>query len=102
VIFGSAALGELKPDRQTNLLVIGDVRLKEVVDALATVPVHPRVSSMADFRKKVAEDPPFLTTLLSESHLFVIGGSEDLGRPSRRRRMGSNRNEARRWSKRTD
>ena len=107
VIFGSAALGDLKPDRETGLLVIGDVRLKEVAEALATMqerltrPMSPRVSTMAEFRKKVADDPPLLPTLLSESHLFVIGGPEDLGRPPRRRRIGSKHREGRRWSKRT-
>jgi DNA-binding transcriptional ArsR family regulator len=95
VIFGPAALGELKPGSDTDLLVLGDVRLKEVDDALATVrerlprPVNPRVATTAD------------PTLLSQWHLFVIGGPEDLGRPPRRRRIGSRPKEGRRWSRRT-
>jgi predicted nucleotidyltransferase len=86
VVLGSAARGQLKPERDVGFLLIGDVQLGELAGALAAMrerlgrPVKPTVWSRAEFRKKVADDPPFLPTLLSESHLFVIGGPDELQR----------------------
>ena len=86
VVSGSAARGQLKSDRAIDLLVIGDVRLMEVGEALATVPqrlgrrVSPTVYTMAQFRKRIADDSRFLTSLVSEPRLFVIGQPDDLYR----------------------
>jgi DNA-binding transcriptional ArsR family regulator len=84
VIFGSGAI---------NLLVIGDVRPAEVTEALAAMKsrraVSPKVYPMTEFRKKVADNPHFLSSFLSGPPLFVIG------EPGAFRRLGASR-----WSKR--
>ena len=92
VIFGSAAHGQLKPDRGTDLVVIGDVRPAEVADALATMKprraFNAKVYAMADFRKKVTDSPRFFTSVFSGPPLFVHGEPDDF------RRLGTPR-----WSK---
>ena len=93
VVSGSIARGQLKSDRAIDLLVIGDVRLAEVADALAGLKprrtVNPKVYTMAEFRKKVADNPRFVTDLVVATPLFVIGEPDDF------RRLGLPR-----WSKR--
>jgi uncharacterized protein len=101
-VCGSAARGQLKSERAIDLLVIGDVPLPEVVDALRAVkerldrPVKPAVHPKDEFRTKSADDP-HLGALVSGPLLFVIGEAEDLHRLRgrdrrplrRRRRLGS-------------
>ena len=93
VIFGSAAHGQLKSERGTDLVVIGDVRPAEVADALATMKprraFNAKVYPMTEFRRKVADSPRFFTSVFSGPPLFVIG------EPDAFRRLG-----APRWSKR--
>ena len=94
VVSGPVARGQLKSDRAIDLLVIGDVRPAEVADALAGLKprraVNPKVYSIAEFRKKVADNTGFVTGLVAAAPLFVIG------EPDAFRRLG-----APRWSKRT-
>jgi DNA-binding transcriptional ArsR family regulator len=90
VVLGSTR-GPSKSARTADLLVIGDVKPAEVADALAAMKqtVHPKVYSMAEFRKKVADNPRFFTSLFAEPPVFVIG------EPDAFRRLGLPR-----WSKR--
>lgn len=84
VVFGSAAHGPLKSDRAIDLLVIGDVRPADVTEALAAMKprraANPKVYTMAEFRKKVADNPRFFTSFLSEPPLLVIGEPDDFYR----------------------
>jgi DNA-binding transcriptional ArsR family regulator len=84
VIFGSAAHGQLKSDRGTDLVVIGDVRPAEVADALAAMKqrraLNAKVYPMTEFRKKVADSPRFFTSFLSGPPLIVIGEPDDFFR----------------------
>ena len=92
VVFGPGARGPLK-DRAIDLLVIGDVRPAEVAAALATMKprrtVNPKVYPMSEFRKKVADNPRFFPSFLSEPPLFVIGEPDDF------RRLGAPRSSKR-------
>jgi len=94
-IFGPAARGQMKATRPNHFVVIGDVRPGEVTRALAKVPerldapVKQTVSSLADLRKKIADNPAFFSSLFGDFPLFVIGDPDDF------RRLG-----ALRWSKR--
>jgi predicted transcriptional regulator len=92
-LFGRAVSGEM--ERAIDLLVIGDVRREEVVDAVKAVEakldrlVKAVVYTAADYRTAITGHPrPFVP----EPRLFVIGGPDDLRRvrglrpPQRRRR----------------
>jgi DNA-binding transcriptional ArsR family regulator len=89
VIFGSAAHGQLRSDRGTDLVLIGDVRPAEVADALATMKprraLNAKVYQMTEFRKRVADSPRFFSSVSSEPPLFVIG------EPDAFRRLGAPR-----------
>jgi predicted transcriptional regulator len=94
-LFGRAVSGETAADRAIDLLVIGDVRREEIVDAAKAVEtkldrlVKAVVYTPADYRTAITGYPrPFVP----EPRLFVIGGPDDLRRvrglrpPQRRRR----------------
>lgn len=83
-IFGSAARGEMHSDSDIDLLVVGDVPFTAVADALAEAQkqigrdVNPTVYPAAEFRAKIRGDHHFVTSVLREPHLFLIGGQNEL------------------------
>lgn len=84
-VFGSAARAQLRSASDVDLLVVGDVSFEEVVTALTEAQsrigrdVNPTVYPVGEFRKKVREGHHFLTSVLAEPKLFVIGGPNELG-----------------------
>jgi predicted nucleotidyltransferase len=85
-VFGSAARNELRSGSDMDVVVIGDVTFAEVVAALGSAQerlgreVNPTVYSASEFREKVRVGHHFLTTVLSEPMLFLVGGPDELGR----------------------
>jgi predicted nucleotidyltransferase len=83
-VFGSAARGELRAASDVDLLVVGDVAFQDLVVALVDVQVqlgrevNPTVYSRAEFRRKLTEHHHFLTALMKEPRLFVVGGDDEL------------------------
>src|SRR5712691_3312456 len=87
-VFGSAARGELRLDSDVDVLVVGDASFTAVADALATAQtrlgrdVNPTVYPPGEFQKKIRAGHHFLTTVLREPGLFVVGGPDELARPA--------------------
>lgn len=85
-IFGSIATGTEKAESDVDLMVIGDVGLRRFSALLSVVPdqigreVNPHTLSSEEFKRKKAEDDHFLTTVLGEPKIFVIGSEDDLNR----------------------
>ena len=85
-VFGSAARGKLRSDSDVDVLVVGDVPFPAVADALAGAQarlgrdVNPTVYPPAEFQKKIRAGHHFLTTVLREPGLFVMGGPDELAR----------------------
>jgi uncharacterized protein len=83
-VFGSAARGELRPASDIDLLVVGDAAFQDVVGALAAAQarlgrdVNPTVYPPSEFRTKLRAQHHFLTTILKEPRLFVVGGDDEL------------------------
>lgn len=86
LVFGSAARGELRSGSDVDLLVIGDAPFTAVANALIEAQerlgrdVNPTVYPPAEFRAKIRGRHPFLTTVLTNPQLFVIGSPNELGR----------------------
>jgi predicted nucleotidyltransferase len=84
-VFGSAARQQLRADSDIDLLVVGDVPFGRVASALAEAQkrlgrdVNPTVYPPGEFRAKIRGKHHFLTTVLQEPRLFVIGGPDELG-----------------------
>jgi predicted nucleotidyltransferase len=84
-VFGSAARGEVRSTSDVDLFVIGEATFEAVVHALASVQerlgrdVNPTVYPPVEFRAKVAARHHFVTRVLREPRLFVVGGDHELG-----------------------
>jgi predicted nucleotidyltransferase len=85
-VFGSAARGELRPNSDIDLLVVGDLPFDSVAHALAEAQrqlgrdVNPTVYSPGEFREKLRAGHHFLTSVLEAPRIFVVGGSDELAR----------------------
>jgi predicted nucleotidyltransferase len=83
-VFGSGARGELRASSDIDLLVVGDAPFSDVVGALAHAQerlgrdVNPTVYPSAEFRTKLRTKHHFLTAVLSEPRMFIIGGDDEL------------------------
>jgi predicted nucleotidyltransferase len=84
-IFGSAARGELRVASDIDLVVVGEIEFATVVGALAQAQerlgrdVNPSVYPPAEFRDKLARKHHFLTAVMREPRVFIIGGDDELG-----------------------
>ena len=85
-IYGSTARQEERPDSDVDLLIIGDVTFIEVVSALQLAQtsldreINPTVFPIDEFQSKIARNNHFLTSVLGEKKLFVVGDENELAK----------------------
>jgi predicted nucleotidyltransferase len=83
-VFGSAARGELHASSDVDLLVIGEVSFGDVITAIQGAQkrlgrdVNPTVFSEDEFLTKVLAKHHFVTTVLGQPKMFVLGEDDDL------------------------
>lgn len=86
-VFGSAARGELRASSDIDLLVVGEASFGDVVEVVRGAEerlgrdVNPSVYSLNEFRGKVRSKDHFLTTVLAEPKMFIVGGDDELIEP---------------------
>jgi len=84
--FGSVAQGKEKPTSDIDLLVVGSVPFENVVEASHSArerlgrEVNPVVMSSEAFRAKQRGRDRFLSRVLKEPKIFVIGDASELGK----------------------
>ncbi len=89
-VFGSAARREQGPDSDIDLMVIGDVSLRELTPGLkqAEVELGRQVSAVVytqdEWERRVQEKTPFIEGVLNAEQVFVIGERDDLAAVARR------------------
>jgi predicted nucleotidyltransferase len=82
-IYGSFARGEEKQDSDVDLMVIGKVKMLEVVKALSSVreqtgrEINPTVFSPDEYKQKLKEGNHFLSSLLEEPKIFLIEDEDE-------------------------
>ena len=85
-LFGSVARGEERAGSDIDLVIVGDVSLREVVSVLGDAQVKlgreisPMIYPEKELRSKVSEGHPFLTSVLEREKIFVIGSQDELGK----------------------
>ena len=83
-LFGSISLGTDTATSDIDLLVIGDVTGREMAGLLSspakTLGREVNVVTMTEdeFKQKVAEGNPFITGVLQEPKIFLVGGADEL------------------------
>jgi len=83
-IYGSYARGEEKADSDLDLMIVGSLSLKEVSRRLAPLKkslnreINPALYSPEEFRQKIREGNHFLTAVLREPKIYLLGGEDEL------------------------
>jgi predicted nucleotidyltransferase/transcriptional regulator with XRE-family HTH domain len=84
-IFGSVARREQHQDSDIDLLVVGDIRLKELAGELRTAEqvlgrvINPALYTRTTFRDKYQAGDPFLLDIVRNQKIFLKGDSNELG-----------------------
>jgi len=87
-VFGSVAKGEEHAASDVDVCVVGSSSFTEVVMALADMNVqlgreiNPVVMSHEQFIAKLNAGEHFVSRIMSEPKLFLIGDEDDLGKPA--------------------
>ena len=85
-IYGSVARLEEKSDSDLDFIVIGDVSFADVVSALGAAQktlsreINPTVYSPTEFKSKLKARHHFLSSVLRNEKVFVIGDEHELAR----------------------
>jgi DNA-binding transcriptional ArsR family regulator len=83
-VFGSMAHGNGKAGSDVDLMVIGTISLRQLGKLLSGIAmklgreINPHVLTPEEFVKRRKNREHFMTTVLSEPRLFVIGTEDDL------------------------
>jgi len=83
-VYGSYAKGEESLSSDIDLLVIGNITLKELSRLLSKSKseigreTNYTVFKAGEFRKRIKQKDHFLNTVLKEKKLFIIGGEDEL------------------------
>jgi len=84
-IFGSIADGKEQAGSDVDLIVIGDLGLRELSGLLSGIAekigreINPHVFSMDEFFRRLNQKDPFLSRIISSSKLFIKGSEDDFG-----------------------
>lgn len=85
-VFGSMASGQQQAGSDIDVCVLGNVSLLEVVKALSSVQetlrreINPVVMTAKKLAEQSVKQDRFVTRVLSEPKVFVIGGEDDLAK----------------------
>jgi predicted nucleotidyltransferase len=85
-VFGSFAAGTPRKNSDVDVLVVGDVSFADVVTSLGSAQerlgrdVNPSVFPVAEFRTKLATGHHFVSTVVREPKIFLIGDERELAR----------------------
>jgi predicted nucleotidyltransferase/predicted RNase H-like HicB family nuclease len=88
-VFGSVANGSFDARSDVDVLIVGDASFADISDALTAAErrlnreVTPTVYPPEEFREKVAGGHHFLTRVLSEPKIMLVGSENDIERLGR-------------------
>ena len=83
-VYGSMASGKGNARSDVDVMVIGHVTFADIVSALAPAQealgreINPTVYAPEEFRHKVAARHHFVTSVLADSKVFLVGGPDEL------------------------
>ena len=84
-IFGSLANNQERAGSDVDLMVVGDVSLRDLSSWLSGLSeeigreINPHVMSIKEFQKRKRSSKHFLSTVLESSKIFVKGTEDELG-----------------------
>jgi predicted nucleotidyltransferase len=90
-VFGSMARGTETTGSDVDLLIIGGADFGSVVDALHPAQqqlgreINPKVFSVREWKAKLRSKDSFLSEIMAEPKIFLIGGEDELAELDRRK-----------------
>ena len=84
-VFGSVARGDEQARSDIDLMVIGDIGLRELTARLSGITeqvgrdVNPHVMTVGEYSRRYRAGDHFVTRVLSGPKLFVVGSEDDSG-----------------------
>lgn len=84
-IYGSFAKATETTISDVDVMIVGDVTLKEIVSVLRPAQdelhreINPSVYSVDEFRNRIAHEDHFITSIIKEPRIPLLGGEHDLG-----------------------
>jgi predicted nucleotidyltransferase/DNA-binding HxlR family transcriptional regulator len=84
LVFGSVAAGNAGAESDVDLLVVGDIRLRNLSELLAGVgdrlgrEINPHVLTPAEFAKRVRAKEHFVSSVIGSKKIFVKGSEHEL------------------------
>jgi predicted nucleotidyltransferase len=100
-VYGSIAREEETAQSDIDLMVVGNATLDEILSRLADVekrlgrPVNPTVYSIAEFKSKLEDGNHFLSAVLKDKKVFLLGGEDELRKVGRVRLAKSGTHQSR-------
>jgi len=89
LIYGSFAAGKEKRESDIDVLIVGDISFEKVVSVFDEAQkitgreINPVVYPVGEFRSKLVNDHHFLTAVVEEPVIFLIGDKGELERLAR-------------------
>ncbi len=83
-VFGSCAKGEESADSDIDLMVIGNLGLRDITRLLSNTQekilreINPHVYSLDEFIKKYKENDHFVSQVVEGPQIFIIGSEDEL------------------------
>lgn len=85
-IFGSMATGDAGPDSDIDVMLVGDVSLRDLVLVLRGLEerlgreVNPVTLSPDEFHSRAQQGEPFISRIMGEPKIFLFGDEDELER----------------------
>jgi predicted nucleotidyltransferase len=85
-VFGSLAQAREQAHSDVDLLLVGDLGLRDVTKLLRGVAdkvgreINPKVFTPIEFRRRRRTSDHFLNRVLSQPRIFIVGNENELGR----------------------
>lgn len=83
-LYGSVARGEEAASSDIDIMLVGEVSSREVASTLASMKrtlnreINPAVYRPTELHRRFMERQPFVTNVLKEPKIFVLGNERDL------------------------
>ena len=83
-IYGSIARSEEKADSDIDLMIIGDMKLANMISSLRVLekelsrPLNPTIFTKIKFKKMYKIQDGFISTVMADKKIFVIGNKDEL------------------------
>lgn len=85
-VYGSIASGKEGPGSDVDVMIVGDIKFEDAIEALAPAEktlrreINPHVYGVRDFRAKAAKEP-FLRRVLQEPKILLMGDLDEFEKP---------------------